>query len=80
LIVINGGPSPQDIYFSNRKGWTVSNEDILDAPYLNSLIDLGAQYLILDLSDFNQKYEPYSRIYMDTHYAIYRLEASDNPQ
>jgi hypothetical protein len=80
LIVINGGPSPQDIYFSNRKGWTVTNEAILDAAYLNALIDLGAQYLILDLSDLPRHPKQYPMIFMDTHYAIYQLEASGNLQ
>ena len=29
LIIINGGPSPQDIYFAHRKGWSVESEDLL---------------------------------------------------
>ena len=80
LIVINGGPSPQDIYFSNRKGWTVTSEDLLDAPYLNSLVDLGAEYLIIDLTDFDYNTGQYEKIYTDLHYAIFKLEGSENIQ
>jgi len=78
LIIINGGPSPQDIYFSNRKGWTVSNEDIKNPPFLNSLISLGAQYLIIDLSDFDYIYDRFEKVYTDDHYSIYKLEEADN--
>jgi hypothetical protein len=58
----------------------VTNEAILDAAYLNALIDLGAQYLILDLSDLPRHPKQYPMIFMDTHYAIYQLEASGNLQ
>lgn len=73
LIVINGGQSPQDIYFSNRKGWTVSNADITDPSFLDSLMHFGAKYLILDLSGFDYRSVQYENLYTDNHYAIYTL-------
>lgn len=48
LIIINGGASHQPIYFANRKGWTIHNHQLLDQPRMDSLIQLGAQKLIID--------------------------------
>jgi 4-amino-4-deoxy-L-arabinose transferase-like glycosyltransferase len=78
LIIINGGQSPQDIYFSNRKGWTVNNTDIMNLQYLDSLTNLGAEYLVVDITDFNQQFIQHENIYTDKHYSIYRLQKADN--
>jgi 4-amino-4-deoxy-L-arabinose transferase-like glycosyltransferase len=78
LIVINGGQSPQDIYFSHRKGWTVDNVLIMTPCYLDSLTDLGAKYLIVDMSHFDQKFIQYESIYSDNHYSIYKLKKVAN--
>lgn len=48
LIIIDGGSSPQDIYFSHRKGWTVDNVDAMNKHIVDSLTNLGAKYLIID--------------------------------
>lgn len=73
LIIINGGQSPQDIYFSNRKGWTTENTNITNLSYLDSLTKLGARYLIIDKSDFNQNLPFYKAVYSDSNYVIYKL-------
>ena len=47
-IIINGGTSPQHIYFANRKGWTNETEIILSNNYLDSVTNLGAKIFIWD--------------------------------
>ncbi len=74
LIVINGGPSPQDIYFSHKKGWTTDNDKIMNHFFLDSLTNLGAKYLIIDKSDFDHKFSQYESVYADNNYDIYKLE------
>jgi len=74
LIIINGGQSPQGIYFSNRKGWTVENNDILNTEFIDSLTRLGAKYIIVDLSRIEQAPLPYKTLYSDEHYSIYSLK------
>lgn len=74
LIVINGGPSPQDIYFSNRKGWTVNNRNILNAQQIDSLKTLGAKYLIIDMSNFNHQFKKHEKIFTNKKYTLYKLK------
>jgi hypothetical protein len=73
LIVINGGQSPQEIYFAHRKGWSVGNADI-NKKELNSLMNLGAHYLIIDKKSFNTRIEYYPKIYSDKNFIIYHLK------
>ena len=48
LIIINGGESPQELYFTNRRGWTVEHSKLLSPTFIDSLTNRGAAYLILD--------------------------------
>lgn len=73
LIIINGGQSPQNIYFSNRKGWTVDDTDIMNPKYVDSLKNLGAKYLIIDKSSIDKHFEEYQTVYVDDYYFIYKL-------
>jgi len=73
LIIINGGSSPQDIYFSGRKGWTVKNE-LLNNKSIDSLKNEGASYLITDKHKLSQFFTNYSLIYKDSDYSIYDLK------
>jgi hypothetical protein len=75
LIIINGGPSPQDIYFAHRKGWTVTNEELSNQSKIDSLAALGAQYIVVDktfrgegLNDPN-----YTELYNGEYYQIVEL-------
>lgn len=72
LIVINGGQSSTDIYFTNRKGWTIHNHQI-NPNYLDSLGRLGAEYLIIDKASKPIELKDYPDIYEDSHYQIYKL-------
>jgi hypothetical protein len=48
LIIINGGQSPQLIYFAHRKGWTFSNSEIEQKDAIGLLKHRGAKLLIID--------------------------------
>jgi hypothetical protein len=74
LIVINGGQSPQDIYFTHRKGWTSENEQITSPQFLDSLTNLGATYLIVDRSKLYNQFDSLTRVYQDEYYSIYDLK------
>jgi hypothetical protein len=76
LIIINGGQSPQDIYFSNRKGWTVENSDINNPLFVDSIANLGAKYLIIDINRIDTFTTQHKEIYRDNHYSIYKLNRS----
>jgi len=72
LIVINGGQNPQEIYFANRKGWTIANEKI-NQQDLTQFSRLGAAYLIIDKHSYDKPIEQYPEIYSDENFAIYKL-------
>lgn len=44
LIIINGGISPVDIYFTHRKGWTSPNEDLFSGGLLEEVSEKGCTY------------------------------------
>lgn len=72
LIVINGGLSPQDIYFAHRRGWSVDNHK-MNTHTIDSLKLLGAGYLIMDRVN-NSNLLDYSIEYSDENYIIYKLK------
>jgi hypothetical protein len=77
LIVINGGSSPQDIYFSNRKGWTLSSDSIASKGLLDSLSREGAKYLILDRHKSTIEFSRYPEIFKNDNYIVQRLMIQD---
>jgi 4-amino-4-deoxy-L-arabinose transferase-like glycosyltransferase len=73
-IVINGGSSPQHIYFANRKGWTLESEKLLKPNCLDSLQNLGAKYLIWDAKVPLHQNLPYPKIKSNRNYTLYSLD------
>lgn len=74
LFLTNGGQSPQQIYFLNRRGWSMKNEEIT-ADELNRLKGLGCKYVFLNRHDG----EPVglspslTMIYRDDDFFVYSL-------
>ena len=74
LIVINGGLSPQDMYFTHKKGWTVYNRNVTDTHFIDSLKSKGAAYLIIDQHRLNHEFPQYETVYQDEDYSFYKLD------
>ncbi len=72
LIAINGGQSPQAMYFAHRKGWTIRDRDLQNKS-LDSLAKLGAYYLIIDKKKNNKVLLNYKILYQDSTYCFYEL-------
>lgn len=51
-VIVNGGPSPQDMYFAHRHGWTFRNSELTDIR-IDSLANEGAEFLV-----FNKHSQP----------------------
>ncbi|MBI3235710.1 MAG: hypothetical protein HYZ42_17020 [Bacteroidetes bacterium] len=73
LIVINGGPSPQEMYFSHRKGWTMDGKYIKEEELLR-LQKLGASYLVIDNHAYNKKIDYLHEIFTNNDFSIYLLK------
>lgn len=74
LIIINGGESPQELYFTNRKGWTVEHSKLLSSTFIDSLEHRGAAYLILDKEKEPKVTTNYPTIYSDDFFEIIKLK------
>jgi 4-amino-4-deoxy-L-arabinose transferase-like glycosyltransferase len=72
LIVINGGPSPQEIYLANRKGWSVTNDKI-NLLALESYAKAGATYLIINHKTYIDSIDYLPQIGQMNHFKIYSL-------
>lgn len=74
LIIINGGESPQELYFTNRRGWTVEHSQLLASTFIDSLANRGAAYLILDKKKEPKVTTNYPTIYTDDFFEIIKLK------
>ena len=80
LIIVNGGDSPQLMYFTHHRGWTLLTEKITHN-CVDSLSALGASYLVFDKTWGDVDYAPYPKVHSDQHFTIYALDARiDNPE
>lgn len=70
-IIINGGQSPQLIYFAHRKGWTV-NESVSES-VVDSISQFGASFLIIDKHKGSKVRYSYEQVYADNDFSIYVL-------
>ena len=73
-IVINGGQSPQPLYFAHRFGWTVSPDATFDETEMNTLALYGVEFLVID--KYRQSKIPaYGEVLHDgKHYVIMKLK------
>ncbi len=78
LIVINGGNSPQEIYFAHRKGWTVENDKV-NKEELNCFRKSGASFLILDKHKISNTLDYYPLIYSDDNFKVYEMKDEQPP-
>ncbi len=75
LVVINGGTTPQNIYFAHRKGWAVRNSEASNPGFVDSLAQLGAKYLIVDKHQPSMSELRYDVVFKSEHYDVYVLDS-----
>ena len=80
LIVTNGAGTPEELYFANRKGWSLTSSNITIPEARQSLSMLGAKYIVVDLSTTDGTTleqvldgQGVADVYKDNSFAIYRL-------
>jgi 4-amino-4-deoxy-L-arabinose transferase-like glycosyltransferase len=77
LIIVNGGLSPQTIYFLHRKGWSVDNEKIIQPGFIENKTGRGARYLIIDKHIYGNTLS-LPVLYSDDNIDVYVLKPSLN--
>ena len=75
LVVINGGQNPQEIYFLNRRGWSVDKEKLADHFSIRAWQQKGAKYIFIDKHNENQVdlSKSFKVVYNDEDFIVYSL-------
>lgn len=74
LICVNSGQDPTVMYFTHRKGWVVSNEQLLDETFRNDIRRRGCKYLLVMKQVFGGDVVlPMRRLVDNENYTIYRF-------
>ena len=74
LIAINSGQNPAPMYFTHRKGWVASNEQLSDPAFLSDLQQRGCKYLLVLKRAFGSDLQlDYPVVFDDENYRIYNL-------
>lgn len=74
LIVVNSGDYPTALYFSHRKGWLATNEQLHDDRFMKDLRLKGCRYALIMKqlfgSDTNLNYQV---VFTNDYFSLYRL-------
>lgn len=75
LILINSGGYPAPMYFSHRKGWILSNEEILIQKNVDDLILKGLKYIVILKRTFGTEIilNQYTQYINNQDYCIYKI-------
>ena len=71
-IAVTGDMNPQQIYFINRRGWSLPVSRIKDAGYIESIRNKGCRFLFINTHELAAPL-PYTLIYSDGDFIVYRL-------
>lgn len=74
LIAINSDQNPAPMYFTHRKGWVASNEQLSDPAFVADLRQRGCKYLLVLKRAYGTDLPlAYSKVFDDENYAVYSL-------
>ena len=76
LILINSGSFPTPMYFSHRKGWINSNEEILNKCYIEDLKNKGLKFIVILKQSFGTEIilTEYEKVLDTKDYCVYKIE------
>ena len=75
-VGINGGESPQQIYFLHRKGWTITSEEANDSLFMDNITKKGCKYLFINKhseTGYHPLYKNFPEVFNDEDFVIYSL-------
>ena len=81
LICVNSNQDPTVIYFTHRKGWVVTNEQLQDEAYVSYLHQHGCKYILVMKRVFgSDTVLPYAKVFDSEDYTIYVLAEGTKTQ
>lgn len=73
LIVINSGIQPTPMYFAHRRGWLAENQNLTQPAFVDSLQQLGLQYIVVIRHTFGTDVQlPYPLVLQNDDFKIYQ--------
>ncbi|MEI6852549.1 MAG: glycosyltransferase family 39 protein [Bacteroidota bacterium] len=74
LVVINSNENPTPIYFTHRKGWTATNDQIMDTGFMKDVRAKGGKFLIILKRYLGENTNPsLIKIFENENYSIYKF-------
>ncbi len=74
LICVNSGQDPTVVYFTHRKGWVATNEQLLHDDFRDALRQHGCRYILVMKKVFGDDVDlPLPVTYVSDDYTIYSL-------
>ncbi len=73
LFIINGGDNPKDLYFTHRKGWSISPMQSNNLPFIDSLSNCGAKYLWIHKTEIPMLKFPKSIVFENQSVVVFEL-------
>lgn len=74
LIAINSGQNPAPMYFTHRKGWVATNEELSDPAFVSDIQQRGCKYLLVLKQVFGTDLPlGYLKVFDDENYTVYQL-------
>ncbi|HOT15846.1 MAG TPA: glycosyltransferase family 39 protein [Bacteroidales bacterium] len=74
LIAVNGKGNPQELFLSHRKGWTLSNENIIDTVTLRNIKEKGCKFIYINKHECNDKLpKGFNKVFENEDYIIFSI-------
>ncbi len=71
-IATTGGRDPMTMYFLHRHGWSLSNEELLSPPVIDSLGGMGLKVIFVDRQQLAEGLD-LPILHADEHWVVYRV-------
>jgi hypothetical protein len=71
-IATNGDLNPQLLFFSNRKGWSITNQQLKDYRIVKDLKSQNCKYIIVDKNSYTENLI-HTVVFQNSNFIIYNL-------
>ena len=79
LVCVNSGQDPTVVYFTHRKGWIATNEQLQDSAFVDDIARRGCKYIVVMKRVFGEDVAlPYGMEFDSEDYTIYSLNEKNN--
>lgn len=80
LIVMNSGNFPTPLYFAHRKGWSTTNDQLLNPSFVETIKGKGLKYIVILKRSFGTDIllNTYVQVFDNEDYRVYKISETVN--